>query len=182
MYFVIWGLIVFFLAFLLIEVILYNQFQMVRIRISEAENNIDILLQKKCQLLERGVKIIEESDKKYQKEPILTNLVKIKNKKINNFELNKELEKAIAEYKSCIDLDSSLSEISGIVNIGFELIEIDNELNAAKKYYNEHIVSYNKLIRCFPSNIIAKLYHYTSKDFYSNEKVEIFEILKENKK
>ena len=88
----------------------------------------------------------------------------------------------IAEYKSLLDLDSKVSEISSIININFELVEIDNELNAAKKYYNEHIVSYNKLIRSIPSNIVAKLYHYTVKDFYSDEKIEIFEILKEKQK
>lgn len=179
MYFIIWISIVLILVFLLIEVVFYNKFQMARIRISEAENSIDILLQKKYQLLERSLKIIEDTDDKYKEEPILTNLVKIKNKKINNFELNKELDKAIAEYRGCLDLDTKLLEISGISNINFELIEIENELNAAKKYYNEHIVSYNRLIRSIPSNLVAKLYHYTTKDFYSNEKIEIFEILKE---
>ena len=179
MYFVILGIIILVLIFLMIEVSFYNKFQMVRIRISEAENNIDILLQKKFQLLERAIKIIEDFDSKYQEEEISTKLVKIKNKKVNNFELNKELEKMIAEYKSLLDLDSKVSEISSIININFELVEIDNELNAAKKYYNEHIVSYNKLIRSIPSNIVAKIYHYTVKDFYSDEKIEIFEILKE---
>lgn len=179
MYFVILGIIILLLIFIIIEVAFYNKFQMTRIRISEAENNIDILLQKKFQLLDRAIKIIEDTDTKYQEEGLYTKLVKIKNKKINNFELNKELEKIVAEYKSLLDLDSKLSEINSIVSINFEFIEVDNELNAAKKYYNEHIVSYNKLIRSVPSNIVAKLYHYHTKDFYSDEKIEIFEILKE---
>ena len=179
MYFVVLGIIIFILIFIIIEVSFYNKFQMIRIRISEAENNIDILLQKKFQLLERTIKIIEEENSKYQDEGLLTDLVKIKNKKINNFMLNKELESIVAEYRSLLDLDSKLSEINSIRNINFELVEVDNELNAAKKYYNEHIIHYNKLIRCFPSNIVAKLYSYTTKDFYSDEKIEIFEILKQ---
>ena len=52
---------------------------MARIRISEAENNIDILLQKKLTLLERTVKIIEDFDPKYQEDQILSGLLKIKN-------------------------------------------------------------------------------------------------------
>lgn len=179
MYYLIFAIIILLLIFILIEVVFYNKFQMVRIRISEAENNIDILLQKKFQLLERSIKIIEETDNKYQEEGISTDLVKLKNKKVNNFELNKELEKIIAEYRGLLDLDTKLSEINGVVGLNFDLTEIDSELTAAKKYYNEHIVSYNKLIRCFPSNIVAKIYHYRNKDFYSDEKVEIFEILKE---
>lgn len=179
MLFIILGIIILVSIILIIEVSFYNKFQMTIIRISEAENNIDILLQKKFQLLERSIKIIEETDSKYQEDGLSTKLVKIKNKKINNFELNKELEKIVAEYRSLLDLESKLGEISGIININFELIEVDNELNAAKKYYNEHIVSYNNLIRCFPSNIVAKLYRYRTKDFYKDEKIEILEILKE---
>ena len=60
MYFIIFGIVIFILIFIIIEVVFYNKFQMARIRISEAENNIDILLQKKFQLLERAIKIIEE--------------------------------------------------------------------------------------------------------------------------
>ena len=71
MYFVILGIIILVLIFLMVEVSFYNKFQMVRIRISEAENNIDILLQKKFQLLERAIKIIEDFDSKYQEEEAL---------------------------------------------------------------------------------------------------------------
>lgn len=179
MYFIGFGIIIFILVFIMVEVVFYNKFQMARIRISEAENNIDILLQKKFQLLERSIKIIEETNSRYQEDAISTKLLKIKNKKMNNFELNKELEKIISEYRSLLDLDFKMSSVQAIININFELIEIDNELIAAKKYYNEHIVYYNKLIRSIPSNIVAKLYHYSTKDFYSDEKFEIFEILKE---
>ena len=178
MYYVVFGIVILILVFLIIEVNFYNQFQMARIRISEAENNIDNLLQKKFQLLERVVKIIEDADARYQEEDLSTKLVKLKNKKINNFELNNELEKILAQYRGLLDLDSKISEINGIVNLNFEIIDVDNELMAAKKYYNEHIVSYNKLVRSIPSNIVAKIYHYHNKDFYSDEKVEIFEILK----
>ncbi len=179
MVYIIGGTISIILIFILIEVIYYNRFQLIRIRISEAENNIEILLQKKFQLLERTIKIFVDYNSKYDKDGYLDNLIKIKNKKINNFELNKELEKAIAEYKGLMDLDSGLREIESLRKINFELIEIDNDLNAAKKFYNDNIISYNKLIRCFPSNIVSKVYNYQMKDFYSDEKVEIFEILKE---
>ena len=153
MYYIIVGILILVLIILLIEVVYYNKFQMARIRISEAENNIDILLQKKLALLERTVKIIEDFDPKYQEDQILSGLLKIKNRKLNNFELNKELEKQMAD--------------------------IDNDLIAAKKYYNDTIISYNKLVKCFPSNFVALIFHYPRKEFYADEKVEIFEILKE---
>ncbi len=179
MYYIIVGILILVLIILLIEVVYYNKFQMARIRISEAENNIDILLQKKLALLERTVKIIEDFDPKYQEDQILSGLLKIKNKKLNNFELNKELEKQMAEYKGLLDLESRLKEVESLNTINFDLIDIDNDLIAAKKYYNDTIISYNKLVKCFPSNFVALIFHYPRKEFYADEKVEIFEILKE---
>ncbi len=181
MYYIIFTCIVIILLFLIVEVAYYNQFQIARIRISESENNIDILLQKKLVLLERVIKIIEDANPKYKEEQILANVIKLKSKKVNNFELNRELDKALAEYKGLLDLDSSLGNIESIININYDLIDIDNDLVAAKKYYNDTIVSYNKLIRCFPSNIVGSLSRYKSKDFYSEEKEEVFEILKKKK-
>lgn len=178
MYYAIFAIVVFCLLFLIIETNFYNKFQISRIRISEAENNIDILLQKKLILLERTIKIIEETDEKYKEEQVLLDIIKIKNKKLNNFELNKELDKALIEYRGLLDLDSRLSEIESIGQINYDLTNIENDLIAAKKYYNDTIVSYNKLVRCCPSNLVGKLFHYKSKDFYSDEKQEVFEILK----
>lgn len=179
MYLIVVSCIILILVFLLIEVVFYNRFQLVNIRIEEAENSIDILLQKKFQLLERTVKIITEANQKYIEEGVLENLVKIKNKKISNFDLNQELEKALAEYRGLIDLDHTLREMNTLNRINLDLVEVDNDLTAAKKYYNEHIVAYNKLIRCLPSNLVARILHYHTKEFYSEEKVEVLEILKE---
>ena len=44
----------------------YNQFQLLKIKISEAFNNIDILFEKKLNLLERTITIIKENNKKYK--------------------------------------------------------------------------------------------------------------------
>jgi len=51
-------------------------------------------------------------------------------------------------------------------------------LLGAEKYYNDNVVEYNKLVKCFPSNIVSKIFRYKVKEFYSNETEEIFDILK----
>lgn len=181
MYYVVFGIVVLILLFTILEVVFYNNFQIAIIRISEAENNIDILLQKKLVLLERVIKVIEESDEKYKEEQVLINVIKLKNRKVNNFELNRELDKALAEYKGLIDLDSKLGEIESLMNINYDLTDVDNDLIAAKKYYNDTIISYNKLIRCFPSNIVGSLCRYKRKEFHSEEREEVYEILKKKK-
>lgn len=179
MYYIIVAIITLIMIFIIVEVSYFNKFQLLNIKISEAFNNIDILFEKKLNLLERCVTIVKDSNKKYKDEMLLDNLVKIKNQKINRFDLNKELTLALREYYSLLDLDKKLSEIQALKNINDDLDDIDNDLNAAKKYYNDNIVLYNNLVRCFPSNIVAKIFHYKKEDFFKEEKIETLEILKQ---
>ncbi|MBD9104984.1 hypothetical protein EGW03_00780 [bacterium] len=179
MYYVIVAICALIMIFIMIEIGFYNQFQLLKIKISEAFNNIDILFEKKLNLLERTVTIIKENNKKYKDAQLLDNLVKIKNKKLSRFDLNHELTIALREYHSLLDLDKKLSEIEALKNINEDLIDIDNDLNAAKKYYNDNIVLYNNLVSSIPSSIVAYLFHYKKEEFFKEEKIETLEILKE---
>lgn len=179
MYYVIVAICALIMILLMIEIGFYNQFQLLKIKISEAFNNIDILFEKKLNLLERTVTIIKENNKKYKDAQLLDNLVKIKNKKLSRFDLNHELTIALREYHSLLDLDKKLSEIEALKNINEDLIDIDNDLNAAKKYYNDNIVLYNNLVSSIPSSIVSRLFHYKKEEFFKEEKIETLEILKE---
>lgn len=179
MYYAIVAIIAIIMIFIIVEVSYYNKFQLLHIKISEAFNNIDILFEKKLNLLERCINIIKDSNKKYKDEILLDNLVKIKNQKIDRFDLNHELTFALRQYHSLLDLDKKLSEIEALKNINEDLIDIDNDLNAAKKYYNDSVVLHNNLVKCFPSSIVAKLFHYKKEEFFKEEKIETLEILKE---
>lgn len=181
MYYIIVGICALIMIFIMIEIGFYNKFQLLKIKISEALNNMDILFEKKFNLLERCASIIKENNKKYKEDLILDNLVKIKNQKINRFELNKELTIALRDYHSLLDLDKKLASIESLKNINQDLIDIDNDLNASKKYYNDNIVLYNNLVKCFPSSIVAMIFKYKKEEFFKEEKIETLEILKENK-
>jgi len=148
------------MIFIIIEISFYNKFEILKIKISEALNNMDILFEKKYSLLERCANIIKENNKKYKEELLLDNLVKIKNQKIDRFDINRELMIASRDYYGLLDLDTKLASIEALKNINEELINIDTDLNASKKYYNDSIILYNKLVNCFPSSIVAKIFKY----------------------
>ena len=179
LYYIIVTIVALCMIFCIIEISYYNKFQIYHIKISEALNNMDILFEKEKNLLERCVTIMKDANKKYKNENLLDNLVKIQSKKIDRFEWNHELTIALREYYGMLDLDKKLSEIESLKNINEDLGEIDNDLKATKKYYNDNIVFYNKLVKCFPSSIVAKLFHYQKKEFFKDEKIETLEILKE---
>ena len=182
MIYIIIGILSLVIVFALVEVAYYNKFQVLTIKINEAYNNLDILFEKKANLLERAVNIIKENNKQYKEEILLDNLVKIKNQTLTRFELNHELTLGFRDYKALLDLDKKLSSMNELKVINDELLDIDTDLEASKKYYNDNIVLYNKLVKCLPSNIVAKIYKYEEKDFFKEEKIETLEIMKEEKK
>ena len=54
----------------------------------------------------------------------------------------------------------------------------EEELIGSIKFYNDSVVDYNGLIKTFPHKIYAKMKSLDNKDFYNNEKEELFDILK----
>ena len=168
------------LAIILIFIIsTFNKFQFSIIKISEAENNIDILLEKKLDYITRFIPIIKENSKEDCRQLDKVNL--LKSKKLNNFELNHQLDKYQKELHEILDTDETLSKLEIVINLYGEYEDNEDELEASKEYYNDNVTIYNKLIHCFPSNFVAMLFHYKHKDFYIDEKEEMFEILKDDK-
>ena len=155
-------------------VIAKNKFQVSIIKINEAEENVGLLLKEKYENLVEVRKI----NKKKTKENAFEELDTIDIDNINNFELNTELHKydntilELVEFNKDINFTEKENEtIDKLNNTNVECV-------AVMKYYNDNVTIYNELLNNFPANIIAKLKGYKEKKLYTNEKEEIFEILK----
>lgn len=154
----------------------YNQFQLSFIKIDEAENNIELLLDKKLDLFTRIVLVLEKEVK--EKDSLFFEVNQLKTKKFNHFEMRDALNKKHQELNEILDHNPKLENKEQIKHLLEDLLEIGTDLDAAIKYYNDNVVLYNKLIRCFPSNLLGIILRYKRKEFYQEEKEEIFEILK----
>lgn len=95
----------------------------------------------------------------------------------------------IKDNKSKSELDLILNDsLSKIEYIRNQYDELDNEeelnclfnniskdeesLNAYKKYYNDNVNDYNRLVSMFPYLITAKLLKYKIKEFFDDTKIE----------
>ena len=178
MFYIIVGTITFIALILLIIAIYYNKFQFSIIEINEAENNTDLYLHKKLELLKRCCPIIRKALKKKK---LLTDIDEINEESLNHFEFNEILNKAYIDLFKVIDENEKLLKSEKLLSILDELNENEENLFACIKFYNDTVVDFNQLIVAFPSNIIRLFFGYKKKEFYAHEKHEIFEILKENK-
>ena len=157
------GISVLFLIFMILFMIYRNKYQFCFIKIDEAEEDIDVYLEKKKELLEKTIPII---NKELKKKDFLEEIPYALEKGFNHFELHNFLKNSYNELFKTIDDNEKLLKSE-------TLIKIIDELN------DDTVVDYNKLVTSFPSNLVAFVARYKKKDFYSNEKREIFQILNE---
>lgn len=169
MIYLILGLILLVILLLVINFLYYkNKFNFYFLKVKEADNNIELILEKKIEILLKIAKII---DKDMEKE-----LEEFKKKEISKHQCyvelsslgNKLLKEADAEeYESNKKLNNLIGRFD------------DNEcdLKGSLKYYNDNAVEINNYIHKFPSNIVSLFSHFKELDIYKIEKRESFAIL-----
>lgn len=132
---------------------IFNKYQEYIVRINEAEVEIDTILRKRFDLLNKSISIIKGNTKE---EEVLELIVKLRSRKLTNFELDRQLYDAINEFNEYKDKYPELKESDNFIKIELGLTESEAEIIACRKYYNDIITDYNRLIRAFPSNLVAK--------------------------
>lgn len=145
----------------------YNKYQIYVIRINEAEANIDSVLRKRFDLLNKSINIIkanvsDESD-------ILEVIIKLRSKKLTNFELDRQLLEGLNEFNGYAEKYPNLKKNEAFMKISFGLSETESEIIAFRKYYNDIITDYNKLVKTFPSNMVAFFCRYEYKTYFDGK-------------
>lgn len=169
MMFFIYGLIAFILIciFLIAFVYIYNVFQTYIIRINESEAFIDTTLRKRFDLLNKSISIIKSNIK--SKKEVLESITKLKKVKLSNFELDRKLYDAINEFNQYKETIPELKNNEEFLKIDLGLAESESEIVAARKYYNDIITDYNKLVRTLPAMLIARISKYSVKNYFDGK-------------
>ena len=144
-------------------------------QIPELSDNIDATLRKRFDLLNKSIGVIKANTP--VKGDVLELIVKLRSRKLTNFELDRQLYDAINEFHSYKEKYEKLKESEAFVKIEIGLNESEAEITAARDYYNDTITEYNKLVKNIPSNLVALVHKYTSKPYYDGKK-EVAEPLK----
>ena len=161
--------------------IIYNKFQDSIIKLNEVEGKIDETLRSKFDGLLEMNNIIKE--KINTKKAIVDDITKLKDEEISSFELDRKLSEALSKINFIRKQYEELHNIDQLNKLSYDIDDMDESLAAYKKYYNENIVEYNKLIRKFPYNIIGMILKYKEKSFFDGKDLNdenIKDFIKEN--
>lgn len=158
------------LSFLIINYInYYNKIQSFIIRINEAESSIDTILRKRFDLLNKSINVIKNITKE---ENILEQIVKLRSRKLSNFDLDRKLYECINEFNNFKSNYKELLKDESFMKIDIGLNESEAEVVALRKYYNDLITDYNKVIKKAPSNVVAYINKFKVKPYFDGKNME----------
>lgn len=168
---VIYGLMIFIIICIILiwYINTYNKFQEYLIRVNEVENNIDSVLRKRFDLLNKSIGIIKAINEDMKEKEVLEIIIKLRSRKLSNFELDRQLYEAINEFNLYKENVSELRNSESFTKIDLELNESEIEITALRKYYNDIITDYNKTVKTFPSIIVAKICKYKIRTYFDGK-------------
>lgn len=161
--------------FLLLIVLCNNRFFLAIMKIEKAEEDIDMYLIKKKDLLNRTRPVVI---KELKLDSFLPELDESFDGQ-NNFQTSDILKNSYNSLLKTIDENEKLLKSDVLNSILESLEENEENIGGAVKYYNDTVVGFNHLLVSFPSAIVGFFRGYRKKEFYSDENKEMFEILKD---
>lgn len=162
---------------LIIAVIgMYNSLVQSKIKVDNAWSQIDVQLQRRFDLIPNFVETVkgymtheqETFEKIAQLRTSWANAESVSDKAKLDGELSTTLKTIMAVSESYPELkaNQNFSELSE------ELRNTENKISFARQFYNDTATAYNTKLEVFPSNIIAGMFNFKSRDLFNAESDE----------
>lgn len=149
-------------SFIILAKNIFNEYI---VRINESETNIDSILHKRFDYLNKANDIIKEETS--SEEDVLKTLVSIRSESLNKYDLDSKIYTIIEELYDYSDDDIDVKNNQDYINITTDIIDSESEILALKEYYNDIVKKYNILVEKFPYKLYAKMKKYTEKELFN---------------
>jgi LemA protein len=153
-----------------VGVVLYNRLIRSRNRVDTAWSDIDVQLQRRHDLVPRLVTAVDQYAR-YERATLeaVTELraeamrqVDVRAKGRAEEQLSQGVERLLALAENYPDLKAN----ENFLALQRELVETENYLQFARRYYNGSVRDYNTMTESVPSNIVAGLFRFPPRDFF----------------
>jgi len=159
-----------FLALVGALVVLYNRLIRSRNRVDTAWSDVDVQLQRRHDLIPRLVSSVD-AYAKYER-ATLEAIAELRSEAMRVTDLDARskaeeqlstgVQKLIALAESYPDLKAN----ENFLNLQNELVETENYLQFARRYYNGSVRDYNTMTETVPSNIVAGMFNFDARSFF----------------
>ena len=150
---------------------LYNRLVRNRNLVSEAWAGIDVQLQKRSELVPNLVKIVKGYAA--HESGVLEDVTRLRASTENRIEARAKQETAfsrsLGRLFALAEDYPDLKASDGFQQLHSSLVEIEDHLQYARRYYNGAVRNNNNLVEAFPSNIVANIFKFSQAEFFEIE-------------
>jgi len=150
---------------------IYNRLVRNRNRVSEAWAGIDVQLQKRFELVPNLVQTVKgyaaHESAVFEEVALIrkTGETRVEARAVHESNLSRSLGRLFALAEDYPDLKAS----EGFQQLHNSLIDIENHLQFARRYYNGAVRDNNNVVESFPSNVVAGLFNFKLAAFFEIE-------------
>lgn len=154
----------------------YNSLVNLKNQVEDQASQIDVELKRRFDLIPNLVETVKGYTK-HEKET-LEGVIKARNSYTtanslgDQLKADGELTQAISKLFALTESYPDLKANENFNSLQSELSEIEQKIVYARQFYNDSVLKLNNKVEMFPSNIIAKMFNFSKKEFFEASTAE----------
>lgn len=146
--------------------IIYNVMIKRQNEVEHAKSSIDVYLTQRFDLIPNLVTCVKEYAK--YEEKIFEEITELRTEYLKTKELSngEKLEKELNDVILTVENYPELKANEQFLNLQKNLTKMENQIQAARRIYNNEVEKYNNVINIFPNTILAKLLKFKTAEFF----------------
>ncbi len=151
----------------------FNLLVRYRYLVREAWSGIDVQLKRRYNLIPNLVAAVK-GYMQFEKK-LLENIAALRSKNMgietvkDKGEAENALSRAFKSIFAVVEAYPDLKTNQSLLDLQKNLVEVEDAIQMARRYYNGAVRNFNILVELFPSNMIAKLFNFRREEFFEIE-------------
>ena len=158
-------------------VVIYNGLVKIKIRVDEAWSDITVQLKRRADLIPNLVETVKGYAK--HEDSVFTKVTEARSAMINagssvkaTAQADNMLTGALKSVFAVAEAYPDLKANANFQELQAELVDTEDKIQAARRFYNGSVRDLNTKIRVFPTVIFAKMFGFTEREFYGLDDAE----------
>lgn len=156
---------------------IYNSLVQSKLKVDNAWSQIDVQLQRRFDLIPNFIETVKgymnHESATFEKIAALRTSWANANTVSEKAELDGQLSTALKTIMAVSENYPDLKANQNFSELSEELRNTENKISFSRQFYNDTVTMYNTKLELFPSNIIAGMFKFTSRDLFKTESEEV---------
>ncbi len=154
----------------------YNSLVTLRVRVEEAWSDISVQLKRRLDLIPNLIETVKgyAAHEKGVFEAVTaarSNVINAKGVK-DTAAAENQLEGTLKSLFAVAEAYPDLKANENFVELQRELVDTEDKIQGARRFYNSGVTNLNTKIQTFPANVVASIFSFKNRDFFEVEELE----------